>query len=115
MLLISLQVGKLSCKKKAKTKTAYQMFGDSIRNDITNSNPNLDFGEITKKIAQEWHKVKEDENEINKWKTKSEEYNETEKEKHNALLVKQAIKTEEELQLKQDNTTSTGGKKNVII
>tara|TARA_B100001094_G_C18151631_1_gene783982 strand:+ start:826 stop:1653 length:828 start_codon:yes stop_codon:yes gene_type:complete len=102
---------KNGCKKKAKSKTAYQMFGDSIRNDITNSNPNLDFGEITKKIAVEWHKVKQDENEINKWKTKSEEYNETEKEKHNALLVKQAIKTEEESHAKEDNTKSTEGKK----
>merc|ERR1712054_296390 len=46
------------CKKKAKRKTAYQLFCDDIRPSVKEDNPTADFGEIQKLISIKWAELK---------------------------------------------------------
>lgn len=98
------------CKKKAKRKTAYQLFCDDIRPSVKNQNPTADFGDIQKLISEKWSELKETDNDkVEYWKTQSENYNQKEKEKHNELLVTKAIQDEEKLEEleKQKELTET--------
>ena len=87
------------CKKKPKRKTAYQLFCDSVRPDVKKEFPNTEFGETQKIISQKWTELKNNNKEqVDYWKNQSEIYNESEKEKHNELLVEKAIQDEEKLE-----------------
>jgi len=51
-------LGKVSVKgSEKKKKTAYQMFFANKRKEITEKNPKLKFGEISKIISTEWNKL----------------------------------------------------------
>ena len=87
------------CKKKAKRKTAYQLFCDDTRPSIKEQNPTAEFGEIQKLISEKWTELKNtDLDKVAYWKNQSETYNQVEKEKHNELLVTKAIQDEEKIE-----------------
>lgn len=103
------------CKKKAKRKTAYQLFCDDIRPSVKEDNQTAEFGEIQKLISIKWGELKKnDKDKIEYWKTQSENYNQIEKEKHNELLVTKAIQDEEKLEeqskIEEENNKVSGKK-----